>query len=818
VNLPAVTGIHQEQSNQLTRALTPQQLMEIGKELIEQFLKRVVLALSGVFIPGSPAFDQLKDWAESIPILGDIVHIVEEVLKTAPLAAKNIIGSILHLLTQIPIGGVTNVQPNLLSAPTFATGDISDNSIWSTDTGKTHSADGSGSAKVTANGVMKALRSGSGAQDAIAVSAGQVVTAAIWVSHTGYTGSGAAVLLQAVPFTGTVAEEPVTLASYTPTSANSDWVQITGLPSVDPQNPGPVVTPYTVPDGVTGLQLRLVVTDSALTGTFWFDDATVKQSGKIQQSWVQGLPESLQGLNSLVQLLIDTVHNAITGVTTTFHTLEELAMAIANLPFTIVGGLGGPGDIGATIQAFLDHLVGGLVGTPGTGAGFADVFNISKLISSMASQGANAWQILGIRNNKPVNTGLLPSSTSNFDITAINTTLSTAPVKSLIGVIRVAESSPLGVVSWLGCGTSGLTAFYVNIWKCDPTTGNWSLVHHSPNIVGRLVAGTTPGWNFYELATPLAVVAGEDYAYELVPVGGSHNVRGMSTNDNIPDHPYAKVVGLAATRNNSSNPNMPPSTIAKASWVTSGDIPWIETAIDTGNNNNIHDPITVPFTASGSVPIPDWADFIDVIPLGGGGGGRQGSLGFGGEGGKAGKWAPTTWQRGVHYNNSTVSVEFVCGAGGVGGSGTGDAGGDSTFSIPGFSTTAGGGAGGTSLKLAAYTGGTGPGPFTYNEQVYVGGGDQKAAGAAGAPPGGGGAGGNFMNFQNGGDGAPGAGWVRFRQSPLDNEEVGDHEPPTPPTVTLDAATLSSLTVTASGSTDDTGVVGYHFYLNGVRID
>lgn len=49
---------------------TPHQLWQIGTELIEQFLKRVVNAVVGVFIPGVDAFQQLQDWADD---LGDMV-------------------------------------------------------------------------------------------------------------------------------------------------------------------------------------------------------------------------------------------------------------------------------------------------------------------------------------------------------------------------------------------------------------------------------------------------------------------------------------------------------------------------------------------------------------------------------------------------------------------------------------------------------------------------------------------------------------------------------------------------------------------------
>ncbi|MDV7194600.1 glycine-rich domain-containing protein [Mycolicibacterium fortuitum] len=75
--------VHQEQSNQLVRPFTAQQLIEFGKELLEQFIKRVVLGLAGFFIPGMPSFEQLVAWADDlrekladVPILGDLIEAI----------------------------------------------------------------------------------------------------------------------------------------------------------------------------------------------------------------------------------------------------------------------------------------------------------------------------------------------------------------------------------------------------------------------------------------------------------------------------------------------------------------------------------------------------------------------------------------------------------------------------------------------------------------------------------------------------------------------------------------------------------------------
>lgn len=750
-------------------------LVNVIKELTGIDLSELLAVFDGIDLSPGGIIAAIEGLLEDVPVLGDIIRIVKQVI-----------------FGGVPVGAITNAQPNLLTAGMFGAASIGADSEWTIDSTTSRSGDGSGSAKLICDGRPHALRSGANPNDRILVSAGQKITQTIYVKHQDYVGSGAAIQLQIAPFKDAEPREFVTLDSYTPAQATIDW-------------PGRKMSgDYTVPEGVTAIQFRALVTREAISGTLWFDDAEDRQTSMIQQSWIEGLAGEFQGVIARIQAFIDTVVNAFTGSTDILHSLEDVVAALLAIPFGNVLGVGGPANIGQSIIDFIDHLTGGLVGQQGSGAGLADVFNISHLVSSWASLGNMAWDILGIRNNTPVYNGLLPNGKSNYPITGINTTLDATQAASLISTYRVGESSPLGVVSWLGYGTTGLSAFYCNIWKISATTGDWTLAHHSPNIVGNLAPGTTPQWNFYELAAPLAVTAGEQYAFELVPVGGTHHVRGMSTTDTIPDHPYANVVGMAATRNNTS-PNTPPTSIPKASVTRSGSIAWVEVAIDTGSGPGHHDPITVYFTESGSVPIPNWAGFIEVIALGGGGGGKSGgTAGFYGEGGSAGRFGAMVWERGVDFNDTVTSVTVTVGAGGAGGSafGNGADGGSSSCSITGHTLTVAGGDGGDSFKFGGHTVGAGAGSYTFNDQLYLGGADQNVYSSGGTSPGGGGAGGNWITVSSGGPGGAGACWVRFRQGAIaGGGDVPDTTPPTTPTVTLDSATYSTLTVTASGSTD-----------------
>ena len=726
------------------------------------------------------------------------------------LNAGNLFGWISStLFGSVPVGAITDETPNLLSNPLFDSGSLEECEDWIWDDSTSASPDGTGSIKLNCDGEWHALRSGKNRQDVLPVAAGQTMSISINVIHHGYIGTSTFVgdepiRLQVVPFKGSVAQPIQTISGFVPLGEDSEW-------------PGhSLFGNYAVPAGVTGIQLRLLVTPDAKAGSLHFDNANVSQTGKIKQAWVEGLDVSLNGIMGRIGTVVDVIFNAFTGQTSIFTSLENLAIALINIPFGNILGVGGAGNIGSSILDLILNLIGGLVGVAPDPddpdntkpPSLADLFNLMFQVASSSALGRFAFELLGIRNNTPVNTGLMPNSKSNFPINDINVTLSATQAASLIATYRIQESSPLGVVSWLGYGTTNITAVYVNIWKIDNSTGAWTLAHHSPNILSDIAPGNTPYWNFYELEAPLPVVAGEQYAFEIAPVGaGTHYVRGISTADTIPDHPYAKIVGLAATRNNTSNPDSPTTPIAKANVVRSGNIPWIEVAIDTGNVDGYYDPITVYLTESGSVPIPKWCGYIDVIAVGGGGGGHKSLLARTGEGGYAGKFSAITWERGVHFDNNTHTVAFTAGAGGAGGAsllgGVGYPGGTSTFTMGSNTLTAGGGAGGTALFiLGGRQWGEGPKTFTWNDQPYVGGGHQNVAGSNGVSPGGGGAAGAALVLGNGGSGAGGAGWVRFRQGAIaGGGDVLDITPPTPPTTVLGKRTYSSITVTATGSVD-----------------
>ena len=159
-------------------------------------------------------------------------------------------------------------------------------------------------------------------------------------------------------------------------------------------------------------------------------------------------------------------------------------------------------------------------------------------------------------------------------------------------------------------------------------------------------------------------------------------------------------------------------------------------------------PLTTRFNSPGTFlyNIPQWADAVDVILIGGGGDGEDPAwLVFPGEGGTAGEWEAITLIRGDNIPEDTTQISgTVAGPGGT-----------STATAASVTVSAAGGA------MGANTGthiGAGVNPLVFNGVTYRGGAERTTPGGSGNPPGGGGAGG--WPFGQGGTGARGQVWLR----------------------------------------------------------
>lgn len=72
--VPSTPLVHPSADAGFKRPFSQQQLLQMGADLLEQMLRRVVLAITHAFLPGIPAFEQLQQWADSI---GDLLWWLE---------------------------------------------------------------------------------------------------------------------------------------------------------------------------------------------------------------------------------------------------------------------------------------------------------------------------------------------------------------------------------------------------------------------------------------------------------------------------------------------------------------------------------------------------------------------------------------------------------------------------------------------------------------------------------------------------------------------------------------------------------------------
>lgn len=737
----------------------------------------------------------LLDFIEGLPVVGTFVELVEAILGTyggddeSLQAIQQIFEPVRQLISLVgklltldsPINPV-QLSQNLWPLGIFPdAGSIAGSDIWVFDPAVTRTADSSGSVRVVADGTMKALL---GVPTAIAPN--QQVSPSVFVKWAGYVGTLAPIQLHIAEYfrVGDLVTRVGTtvVTSLGPSAASGGWAELTGT--------------YTAPaDGsVNEIRGRLVVMPSATAGTFNFDDAAATY--KLLIDWVSGLPEALQDQLARLQALINTITNKLTGGSSLSNTLEDMAEALGLIPPDNVQGAGGPATIFGSIFGIIDAWLSGSVGSPGsTGGSLADVTNVAGQVASNAYLGGEAWRIANILNNTPVARGMLPTGRANYDITSANTFLATTQSAALSASLPVLQAMPIGVISWYGYGSSGITAFYVNVRKVDPSTGVREVVYHSTNVVSNLQPGSTAAdadWMFCEIPAAIAAQATDNYYVEWVPVGGTHHIRGMSFTDAIKDHPLAVAPCVGTVVDYSSSPDSPAPSLPKA---TAGPgVPWFEYAVSLSGAADHREPLIETMQFDGqTVPIPSWCNRLDLIPLGRGGTGHAGTLpGVNGQPGQPASFAPITFERDTHWTGDGTLVTFNI---------LDD--GSAMLSIPGHNTTSAPGADGEGVQFGLTPVGKGPGVLDYNGQKYTGGVDQKAWGGAGADPGGGGNGGRGLAFQAGGPGGKPYGWVCFRQAQVDGESPGGDT--TPPNiddldVTIDT-TANAFTLTPDGAFD-----------------
>jgi len=241
------------------------------------------------------------------------------------------------------------------------------------------------------------------------------------------------------------------------------------------------------------------------------------------------------------------------------------------------------------------------------------------------------------------------------------------------------------------------------------------------------------------------------------------NVAGLLGPSTIGGTAQALVDGVYQGLTNTSNVGVSLASMTNSMSALAQDVAYLKSgAVAAGANPPIVNHYGV--VGAHTYDIPVWADYLDVVVLGGGGGGHGCGLLAWGDGGEGGDWNQVTLERGVDIPGTTTTLSVTVGGGGAGHAGNGSNGAASSASGTGWAGITGAGGAGATTATVDYTG-KGPGNNTFDGVIYYGGLTESGfMGADGNPAGGGGAGGTII-FMSGGDGAPGAVWVLAYETP-----------------------------------------------------
>lgn len=308
----------------------------------------------------------------------------------------------------IPVGHIGQDQPELLGEAAFGDPEsiAAGGAGWTWD--GTIGRTALGSAKATANGTNRMLVS-----DPIYVSQDQALTISTWLiwANAAFSGSNHASLsintYSGINFSDYIGT--TNIANQTLIGANQPtWQQLSGQ--------------YTVPAGVTYLRFALRINNNITAGNVWFDDASCKKTGQIQQSWVSGLLDSLGGLGDFIENVIRAILNGIS-------IFPIFGLPIATLIDNLLGGITEwSNDTDATaaqasdayigLQATQDIVVNSTAGSNVSSVSDADVqAALNAQTAAIAAQAA-AIAAIQAQNTAQNNSGVAVTETFEYNAPA----------------------------------------------------------------------------------------------------------------------------------------------------------------------------------------------------------------------------------------------------------------------------------------------------------------------------------------------------------------------------------------------------------------
>lgn len=673
-------------------------------------------------------------------------------------------------ISSVSVSAIGNTSPNLMANPRFDSAIAIDDPTgkWTVDTTDGHTSNGS--AKVTADGTDLTLYC-----NTMDVAINQVVPIDMWLKYTGVTAVGGAnglrvnVIAYVTNSSGNLAYVGTTMvgsiASPTGSSSNpteNNFVQITGS--------------YTVPAGVDHISVQIEVTHDVTAGVIKWDDGSMSQTGLMPQNLVSGLPAILGSLGTNFQNLLDQAVGVLTGQTTVGALISDFTDALQAIPFTNVLGILGPDNLGSSLQTTVDNIWQSVTGQAGSGKSLGLLANALGQLAGVANDATtigqnNSTTLVNRAVTKPSYYGVDPSADVTFPFSqlagATMPTIAMTTGNSVIGMIGTPDAGIKESVMWIGSSTGSITGFYINVYAVDTTSNTVNLVYSSGDIHASVSSGLSTNYFNLPSANWITTDQGHWYAVEMYITGtGTYSIAGLQ--HQAPTNGVVFPKQLGASRNTSGGVTAP-SSISPV--VYSSNVPFIGLSGSAGISQIGSQ--TFEWTAPGTATftVPSWmvvGSKFDILLVGAGGGGyNTTSLN---KGGGAGAWhVLSTLVYGVDIPFATKTFSITVNSGGAGASTFAESpgnGGISSITIAGYNggaaVTAAGGAGQGSSNAQGQ--GPTPNPQNLNGQQYFAGATQTAGQADGIAPGGGGA--AFTGsggVSDGGDGAPGAVWVRCYQ-------------------------------------------------------
>ncbi|AXQ63202.1 minor tail protein [Mycobacterium phage Collard] len=479
-------------------------------------------------------------------------------------------------LGNIPAAHIGNFNPELLDDPGFdneSTIAANPNFEWDGDVGR---GTKKGSARTTADGTARDLRS-----NRFEVSAGQKISVrvfAFWEGLVYDAGAGGPIRLSVTLYDGDTIITTKVVSSVSPVSEDAaDWAMLAGE--------------YQVPAGSTATHaaVTLSVGSEATAGSVWLDDGSARKVGLISQELVAGLQAAIQDRIDEFKSVVNKGWEALTGLPATVDkTVDDLKNALQNIPQAnvknlanaladagqdirdaIVQALGGTGTghnaaaVIAALQNIPQHVVHGLEDElADAGDAIADVFDdvrntwknfwngifktpndntprsaaevetaaqsiSSRIDSVQLSSETLASTILRPRTT-PLYVSKWPQDDVSFPIFDIDGT--TAPQLGRLVLIPVTATSDREFQSLkFGLASKSMTSCYVGVYTQDTATGECQLLSNLGDVKGSLSSAYAQ--QSVDLPEPISATKGQTFLVGILQVGGT--AAGLHRNSNI---------------------------------------------------------------------------------------------------------------------------------------------------------------------------------------------------------------------------------------------------------------------------------------------